>query len=898
MSQTPRKLLFIDTAINAAILTVNTAPSFATGNGIFVTTPADRPSNCPSDQELVMADGQRLLVSTRVNANNNLDFALLRYRSDGLLDNSFGNQGIVATAISKGNDVAHGLAVQADGKIVVVGWCDGVIGGDDIALVRYNSNGTLDTRFSGDGKLTTDFRGFTDQGASVALQQDGKIVVAGSSNNGHDDDFALVRYNPDGSLDSHFGQGGKLGTDFSGGSDFANHVQVLANGKLMVLGSSASTVGQGFDFALARYNSDGSLDSSFSGDGKLTTDLSGWNDQAVNMAVQADGKLVVVGSVQPAGSSYTNIAIIRYNSDGSVDGHFGSNGKVITDLSPNGNDSADSVTVQADGKILVIGHSNYQGKPNSFTMLRYNSNGTLDTGFDKVNTLDGYPHYLNDGGIPFINLDDHSIPTYTENYSPVAMDADVDVSDTELDAANNYNGASVTLVRHGGANSDDQFFLGGYQHPYFTVNSVVFNNVAVASYTQSAGRLSIYFNAHATANSVDRVLQTLSYRNVSDTPPSSVQIDWIFNDGNTGAQGTGGALTVLGATTVKIVATNDAPVLVTPPGIYYTDTAFDDSFATVTGKLNASDVDNTVLTYGIIGGVANGNGTISKAGAYGLLTVTKATGAYSFVANDAALEALTVNAALDFTVSVSDGSLVTSKTLTVNVSQDGITESNGNDNLLGTSGNDKFNGLAGADTMTGGLGNDTYTVDNIGDKVVETSVLVTEIDRVNSSVDYTLSVNVEILVLIGAALTGAGNAAPNVLIGNAANNTLSGGAGNDAINGGLGSDRLTGGAGQDRFIFNTAPTVGGIDTITDFVVADDTVQLDKAIFTKLTTTGWLDSGYFKIGTAAADANDFIIYHQATGGLFYDADGNGAGAAVQIANVGSNLVLTNADFWVV
>lgn len=894
----PRKQLFIDTQINAVISTNNTAPSFATGNGIFTSTTSLRPITSPSDQEVVTADGKRLVVSTNENASGNIDFALLRYNKDGSLDASFGNLGKVTTDIAQGNDTSISLTVQADGKILVVGWFDGIA--EDIALVRYNPNGSLDTSFSGDGKVTTDLSTNVfethDRGMSITTQKDGKILVAGSSLY-HNFDFALVRYNPNGSLDTSFSGDGKLTTDFNNSYDVANHVKVLADSKILVLGSSYSSVGKGFDFALVRYNSDGSLDTSFSTDGRLTTDISGWNDLASNVAVQADGKYLVVGNSQPAGSSYTDIAIVRYNSDGSLDTSFGKNGKVITNLSPDGDDSADSVTIQADGKILVIGTSHYHTTTNVFTMVRYNSNGTIDKSFDLVKTLDGYPHYINNGGIPFVFLDDHSNPTYTENYSPVAMDADVNISDAELDAVNNYNGASITLVRHGGANSEDQFSLGGYNSPYFNINKVMYNNIAVAGYTQSGGHLTITFNEHATSATVDRVLQTLSYRNISDTPPASVQIDWKFNDGNIGAQGTGGALTALGSVTVNIQSINDAPVLVTPLAIHYFDTAFDDSFSTAKGQLSASDVDSSHLTYGIVGGTDSGNGTISKGSDYGVLTVTKATGMYHFFANDTAIEALKTNVNANFTMSVSDGALIKSKILKLNIFQSGVTESNSNDTLVGTSVNDKFNSLSGADTLKGGLGNDTYVVDNVGDVVAETSTLATEIDLVNSLISYKLTVNVENLTLIGTATTnGIGNNASNRLIGNSANNILSGHEGNDLLNGGLGNDQLIGGSGQDKFVFNTALTAKN-DKITDFVVFDDTVVLENAIFTKLSATGVLSSGNFKIG-APMDSNDFIVYNQTTGTLFYDADGSGVGAMAQITMLGINLALTSADFVVI
>ena len=344
-----------------------------------------------------------------------------------------------------------------------------------------------------------------------------------------------------------------------------------------------------------------------------------------------------------------------------------------------------------------------------------------------------------------------------------------------------------------------------------------------------------------------------------------------------------------------------------PTTINYTDSAFDDSFATIISLLVASDVDSNTLTYGIAGGTVNNNGTISQSNAYGVLTVTKTTGAYNFVANDAAIEALTANTSVNFILSVSDGSLNDSKTLTINIVQNGTTESTGNDTLTGSSANDKFDGLAGndiidglagADTIQGGLGNDSYVVDNVGDVVTETSTLAAEIDRINSSVSYTLGDNIENLSLIGAsAINGSGNGLANTLIGNTANNLLVGNAGNDTLDGGTGNDTLTGGTGLDIFRFTTTPTANR-DTIADFSVVDDTIQLGKAIFTKFTTTGILTAASFVKGAVALDSNDYIIYNTTTGAVSYDADGNGASVAVQIAVLGVNLALTSADFMII
>ena len=214
--------------------------------------------------------------------------------------------------------------------------------------------------------------------------------------------------------------------------------------------------------------------------------------------------------------------------------------------------------------------------------------------------------------------------------------------------------------------------------------------------------------------------------------------------------------------------------------------------------------------------------------------------------------------------------------------------------LTGGAGNDTLNGAAGADGLVGGLGNDTYTVDNAGDGITEN--LSEGTDKVNSSVTYTLSANVENLTLTGAtAINGTGNDLANVIIGNTAANQLDGGVGNDTLDGGLGNNVLTGGAGNDSFRFTTT---GHVDSITDYNVANDTIKLENAVFTVLTATGTLAASQFKVGLSALDTDDFIIYNNTTGALLYDADGSGLGAAIQIATLTGGLAMTHAEFVVI
>ena len=210
------------------------------------------------------------------------------------------------------------------------------------------------------------------------------------------------------------------------------------------------------------------------------------------------------------------------------------------------------------------------------------------------------------------------------------------------------------------------------------------------------------------------------------------------------------------------------------------------------------------------------------------------------------------------------------------------------DMLVGGGGNDWLDGGADMDTMSGQSGNDTYVVDNEWDQVYEDIDAGT--DTVISSVRFVLGPNLENLYLSGVAnINGTGNASANLIIGNAGNNTLAGG---------LGNDTLIGGDGRDVFVFDTAPSATNRDTIQNFIVADDTIQLSRVVFSAL-APGALAAGAFVTGAAALDANDRIIYNSATGALLYDADGSGAGAAVQFATlIGVVGTLSAADFVVV
>jgi Ca2+-binding RTX toxin-like protein len=221
----------------------------------------------------------------------------------------------------------------------------------------------------------------------------------------------------------------------------------------------------------------------------------------------------------------------------------------------------------------------------------------------------------------------------------------------------------------------------------------------------------------------------------------------------------------------------------------------------------------------------------------------------------------------------------------------------GNDTLSGGNGNDTLDGGTGADNMNGGLGNDLYIVDNAGDVAGE---VAGGIDTVQSSVTHTLSTNLENLTLTGAAaINGTGNAKANVTTGNSADNVLSGLAGNDTISSGGGNDLMAGGDGNDSFLFDQALVADNFCTISDFTVGSDKIVLDLSIFAAAGPgPGALAAAAFFSGNAALDADDRIGYDSATGQMLYDADGNGAGAAVAFASVTPGLAVSATDFQLV
>lgn len=309
----------------------------------------------------LQADGKSILAG-RANNGVHYNFALARYTITGTLDTTFGTGGVVTTTIGSSDDVAYALVLQADGKIIAAGTTNNVAD-SDFALVRYNTNGTLDTTFDTDGIVTTTIGSNYENIFALVLQPDGQILVAGDANNGVDNDFALARYNTNGTLDTTFDTDGIVTTTIGSSHEDIFALALQPDGRILVTGYIWN--GTNDDIILARYTAAGALDATFGAGGVVTTIIGGGYENAQAIALQTDGRILV------AGRAWTGInddfIVVRYTAAGELDASFGADGIVTTDIG-GGDDYAKAMTLQPDNKILVTGEAQVGG---GFALVRY-----------------------------------------------------------------------------------------------------------------------------------------------------------------------------------------------------------------------------------------------------------------------------------------------------------------------------------------------------------------------------------------------------------------------------------------------------------------------------------------------------------------------------------------------
>ena len=336
-------------------------------------------------------DGKIIIAGMATDAaSGTLQLAITRYTTEGTPDRSFGVDGSVATPVGAGGAEANALALQSDGMILVTGTA--FSHGSDVDqffVGRYTNAGVLDPTFGTGGLTVTHVGAGASSAAALTVQSDGRIVVVGTafSNGPTDDDFAVVRYTPTGQLDPEFGSGGIVTTDFgttgpSASLDRATAVALQPGGKIITAGF---TRGATQSFAVARYNTNGSLDASFGTDGKVQ--ISAMEPQVFSVMVQSTNDVVIAGSQTGADRTTSPFALVRLHADGTPDESFGAGGVVATNFQGS-RSGARAVVSQTDGKLISggakFGAPSAQGDPapnSGYALARYNADGSIDATF-------------------------------------------------------------------------------------------------------------------------------------------------------------------------------------------------------------------------------------------------------------------------------------------------------------------------------------------------------------------------------------------------------------------------------------------------------------------------------------------------------------------------------------
>jgi len=306
----------------------------------------------------VQDDDKILITGYGVNGtiNLNYDIVTIRLNSNGSIDSSFGTNGIAIADYGNG-DIARDIVLQPDGKLLVQGSSSGFF-----ITLRYMQNGILDDNFGTDGKVITMFDGLA-TGFSITLQEDGKIIAAGTD----DEKILLARYLSNGTPDISFGNNGEVRSNLTKNYDRANDILVLPDGKIIIAGSKSNII---TDTALlARYNSDGSLDISFGNKGMIIPKMQ-YNSIITKIALQQDGKLITGGYSHVGGSAEQDFLLLRFNPDGSFDSSFANNGQQVTSLSII--DAAYGLALTKDNKIVLAGSST-NGIHNYVSLAQYHN---------------------------------------------------------------------------------------------------------------------------------------------------------------------------------------------------------------------------------------------------------------------------------------------------------------------------------------------------------------------------------------------------------------------------------------------------------------------------------------------------------------------------------------------
>ena len=760
-------------------------PSFGGNGGTGrVLTPILSSSEDTANDVLIQPDGKILVGGSSLRNGTNLDFALTRYLSNGMLDNSFDQDGKVTTGLGSNGDIIFSLALQADGKIVAAGQTGNA--NKNFAVVRYDANGGNAVQFQ-----TTDFGSNDEQARRVLSQADGKILVVGES----DSLVVLARYMPNGQLDPSFGSGGKVRTNlffaeaFGRGCDAA----LQSDGKIVVAGIDLNS-NPNFNLAVLRLNPDGLVDQTFGVSGRAVVGVSGEDNFVSRVQIQNNGEIVVVGTVRIA--FRPSFSVTRLTKDGQLDDRFNGTGRSVTDFgSPFSLNSANAVAIQDDGKILVAGESDGR-----FAVARFLGDPAVSLEVSPAGVLE-------DGAA---NLDF----TFTRTGdTSAALTVDFDVS-TAAGAATLGTDYVVTGADSFSATLGSVTFAAGSRTATVTVNPTPddFNDRETVQLTLRRGENYLVRAANSATGAI-----------VADEP-ANVRIDGmgqlVITDTDLNGRDDRLAVTFLAAT-----ATVPAQVVIK-------DTL--NALTTTVGTLFANNREvrvplSAITTRRLLVELNGGNDSFTVAA----LPITV------------------------FTLGVSVQGGLGNDTLTGGAGSETLSGDGGNDSIVAGAGDDVLIGGAGIDTLDGGAGTaDRLEEFSDGNLTLSNSQLIgIETDVLRNLERVRLTGGATAQTFNASAFTGnvtlIGSGGDDVLIGGGGADLLSGGDDNDLLTGGAGADILQGDGGSDKLV-ETGKTTALTLTLSDSALTglggDVLSDVESAQLTGSTVADTLNAQGFTLGS--------------------------------------------------
>jgi uncharacterized delta-60 repeat protein len=838
-----------------------------------------------------------------------IGFTLAKFNLDGSLDTNFGTGGIVQ---GPGTDADAIISTQ-DGGLLLTGYS-----GSTTLTVKFNKFGTLDASFGNNGSISHTTAGRSNVGYSLAEMSDGNILEASISAPGalgaipysRSATIQISMSNSNGQLISDFGGDGLIdvGSEVYG---WAVHVGMTNNGKIIAGGANYSADDKTDVFVYA-INNDGSIDTNFGLNGTAEMSLAGYYEQATNLLVNNKNQIFMTGSVANGQNffdiPFDNLAtnsdfyIASFNADGSVNTKFGGgDGIVTTDFG--GIDLGMASALQADGKIIIAGQTNALAlnQPISFPwhlnddliLARYLSNGNLDPKFGN-------------GGKVAIELNDML------QYQQSVPGAWFEVTDVKIQKS-----GDIAVL-----------FIAGSQDPTTTINNLfIFNSNGQLKSTQ----ITDTSRGH-TLNASD-VSDRINALGGDDVIYAGLGND-IIDPGSGDDIVDGGE----GLDTVDYSNVESSLNINLNSGEVLNNESVGDDILISIENINAGSANDHLQGNGdsniinanagndwIIGDLGNdiinggrGIDTLDYAEADNALTINL----QNFTASGSEIGFDKIYAIEHLNTGNGNDSIVG------NSSDNFILSNGGNDNINGGAGDDYlYASEGGGDFLHGGLGKDTLVAGSgrfgndkydggIGRDIIDYSVASSHIKvDLNLKINNVFAINTDgSMDLNDLARIGIdsisniedvyGGDYNDILLGNASSNEIEGMEGNDILDGRLGNDDLLGGSGSDVFRFTTRLNAkSNKDTITDFTPGTDRIYLDDAIFRKFTgdnnqLRNISTDNFLVLGDRLQDVNDYIIYNDQTGSLFYDADGSGRGMMIEFANLSNYAALTYSDISIV